>query len=58
MHLKSYIKTNLDFVAKCSWENKWDSILTTFDVVGLYSNISQVYYLEAIEYQHDNFPES
>ena len=35
IHIKSYIKGNLDFLAKFSRENKWDTILTTFDVVGL-----------------------
>lgn len=38
-YVKSYIKHNLNFVAKCSRETKWDTILTTFDLVGLYSNI-------------------
>ena len=58
IHIKSYIKDNLDFLAKCSGENKWDTILTTFDVVGLYSNIPHEYGLEAIEYWLDKFPES
>ena len=57
IHIKSYIKDNLDFLAKCSRENKWDTILTTFDVVGLYSNIPHEYGLEAIEYWLDKFPE-
>ena len=57
IHIKSYIKDNLDFLAKCSWENKWDNILTAFDVVGLYSNIPHEYRLEAIEYWLDRFPE-
>ena len=39
IHIKRYIKTNLDFLGKCSRENKLDTILTTYDVVGLYSNI-------------------
>ena len=38
--------------------NKWDTILTTFDFVGLYSNIPHEYGLEAIEYWLDKFPES
>ena len=58
IHIKSYIKDNLDFLAKCSRENKWDTILTTFDVVGLYSNIPHEYGLEAFEYWLDKFPES
>ena len=56
IYIKSYI--NLYFLAKCSRENKWDTILTTFDVVGLYSNIPHEYGLEAIEYWLDKFPES
>ena len=58
IHIKSYIKNNLDFLPKCSRENKWDSILTTFDVVGLYSNIPHKYGLEAIECWLDKFPDS
>ena len=58
IHIKIYIKDNLDFLAKCSRENKRDTILTTFDVVGLYSNILHEYGLEAIEYWLDKFPES
>ena len=56
--MKSYIKDNLDFLAKCSWENKWNIILTTFDIVGLHSNILHQYDLEAIEYWLDKFPQS
>ena len=36
IHIKSYIKDNLDFPAKCSRDNKWDIILTTLEVVELY----------------------
>ena len=39
IHIQRYIKDSLDFLAKYSRENKWDTTLTTFDVVGLYSNI-------------------
>ena len=38
IHIKSYIKNNLDFLTKCSEENKRDNISAIFDVVGLYSN--------------------
>ena len=34
IHTNSYIKDNLDFLAKCSRKSKWDTILTTFEVVG------------------------
>ena len=33
------MKDNLDFLAKCSRENKWGTISITFDFVGLNSNI-------------------
>ena len=56
IHIKSYIKDNLDFPAKCSRGNKWDIILT-FDVVGLYSNFPHEYDQEAIEYWLDKLPE-
>ena len=58
IYVKSCIKDNLDFLAKCSREKKRDTILTTFDVVGLCSNIPHEHGLEAIEYWLDNFPES
>ena len=58
IHIKSYIKYNLDFLAKCSRENKWNTIFTTFDIVGRYPNIPQEHGLEAIEFWLDNFPES
>ena len=58
IHIKSYMKDNLDFLAKCYRENKWDTILRTFDVVELYSEIAHEYGLEAIEYWLDKFSES
>ena len=58
IRIKSYIKDNLDFLAKCSREKKRNTILTTFHVVGPYSNIPHEYGLEAIEYWLDKFPES
>ena len=58
IHIKSYIKDNLDFIAKCFRENKWNTVLTTFDVVRIYSNILFKYGLGAIEYRLDKFSES
>ena len=58
IHIKSYIKCDLNFLAKYFRENKWDTILTTSDFVGLYSNISHEYSLEAIQYCLDEFSES
>ena len=54
----NHVKDNLDFLAKCARENKWDTILTTFDVEGLYSNIPLEYGPAAIEYWLDKFPKS
>ena len=54
-HIKSYIEGNLDFLAECSRENKWDTILTTFDVVGLCSNIRHEYGLNFPESLHPNY---
>ena len=39
LHVKSYVKDNLDFLSKCSRENYEDTLLVTFDVVNLYTNI-------------------
>ena len=57
IHIKSYIKNNLDFLTKWSRENKWDTISAISDVVGLYSNSPHEYGLEAIKYWLDKFPE-
>ena len=57
-HVKSYIKDNLDFLRKCSRDNKETSVLVTFDVKSLYTSIPHAYGLEAINYWLDNFPEN
>ena len=35
IHIKSYIKDNLNFLAKCSRKNKWDTILTNIQIFSM-----------------------
>ena len=49
---------NLDFLSKCSTENYEDTLLVTFDVVNLYTNIPHTFGLEALDYWLENHPES
>ena len=58
LHVKSYVKDNLDFLSKCSRENYKDTLLVTFDVVDLYTNIPHTFGLEALNYRLENHPES
>ena len=39
LHVKSYIKNNLDFLSKCARENYKEILLVTDDVVNSYTNI-------------------
>ena len=58
LQVKSYVKDNLDFLSKCSRENYEDTLLVTFDVVSLYTNIPHTFGLEALDYWLENHPES
>ena len=58
LHVKSYIKDNIDFLQKCSRENSETTILATFDITSLYTSIPHSYGLEAIKYWLDNFRSS
>ena len=58
LHVKSYVKDNLDFLSKCPRENYEDTLLVTFDVVNLYTNIPHTFGLEALDYWLKNHPES
>ena len=49
---------NLDFLSKCSRENYEDTLLVTFDVVNLYTNMPHTFGLEALDYWLENHPES
>ena len=58
LYIKSYVKDNLDFLSKISRENYEDTLLVTFDVVILYTNIPHTFELEALDYWLENYPES
>ena len=57
-HVKIYVKDNLDFLPNCSREDYEDTLLVTFDVVNLYTNIPHTFGLEALDYWLENHPES
>ena len=56
-HIKSYIKDTKDFLQKLPTELTENSILVSFDVVNLYSNIPHNLGLEAITYWLNKFPD-
>lgn len=56
-HIKSYIKDTKDFLQKLPTEIPENSILVSFDVVNLYSNIPHELGLEAIKFWLNKFPE-
>ena len=58
LHVKSYVKDNIDFFSKCSRENCEDTLLVTFDVVNLCTNIPQTFELGALDYWLENYSES
>ena len=55
--IKSYIKDDIDFLSKCPRSTKDSTMLYTYDVVSLYTNIPHALGLEAIEYWLRTFPE-
>ena len=57
LHVKSYVKDNLDFLSKCLRENYEDMLQVTSDVVNLYTNIPHTFELEALNYWLENHPE-
>ena len=58
LHVKSYVKDNLDFLSKYSRENYEDTLLVTFHVVSLYTNIPNTFGLESLDYWLENHLES
>ena len=58
IHVKSHVKDNLDFLSKCSRENYEDTLLVTFDVASICTNIPHTFGLEALDYWIENHPES
>ena len=57
-HIDSYLKDSLDFLHILPDSTRTDSILTTFDITNMYSNINTKLGKEAIQYWVDNHPES
>ena len=58
IHIKSYVKDNLDFLRKCSRKNNDSTTLVTFDVKSLYTSILHNYGLEAISFWIEKHPDS
>ena len=49
LHVISYVKNNL-VLSKCSRKSYEDTLLVTFDVVNLYSNIPHTFGLKTLDY--------
>ena len=58
LHIKSYVRENIDFLECCSRVNDENIILSTFDVISLYTNIPHASGLEALSYWIDKHPGS
>ena len=59
IHIKSYVKDNLDFLRKCSRKNNDTTTYSfTFDMKSLYTSISHDYGLEAISFWIEKHPDS
>ena len=56
-HIKSYIKDTTDFLSKLPTSRNPDTLLVSFDVVNLYTNIPHDLGIEAIEYWLRTFPQ-
>ena len=49
-HLKSYIRGSIDFLNKCGRNTDGNTVIATFDVVGLYTNIPHTFGMEVVRY--------
>ena len=47
LHAKHYVRDNIDFLERCSIVNSKNTILATFDLIILHTNIPQPYGIEA-----------
>ena len=56
LHVKTYVKDNLDFLSKSSIENYENTLLVTFDVGNLYTYILHTFGLESLDYWLENHP--
>ena len=57
-HVTSYIRDSTDFLAKLPTVVPNETLLATFDVVSLYTNIPHDLGLTAIKYWPDKYPDS
>ena len=57
-YVKSYVKDDIDILRYIPRQVSKDTILASFDVVNLYSNIPHEYGLEAISYWIEKYPEA
>ena len=57
-HVKSNIKDNIEFLKTCKRNVTDDTVLVTFDVCSLYTNIPHEFGLRAIEYFITNYRQS
>ena len=49
-HVKSYVRGSIDFLNKCDRNTDGNTVIATFDVVGLYTNMPQTFGMEAGRY--------
>ena len=49
-HVKSYIRDSIDFLNKCDRNTDRNTVIATFDVVGLYTNMPHTFGMEAVRY--------
>ena len=49
-HVKSYIRDSIDFLNKWDRNTDGNTVIATFDVVGLYTNIPHTFGMEAVRY--------
>ena len=49
-YVKSYIRDSIDFPNKCDRNTDGNTVIATFDVVGLYTNIPHTFGMEAVRY--------
>ena len=56
-HIESFIRDSLDFLNKCPRDVDEDTEIVTFDVITLYTSITNEFGLEAIEYFLNKYQE-
>lgn len=58
IHIRSYVKDNLDFLRKCSFENNDSTVLITFNVRSLYTSTLNKYGIEAVNLWIEKYPQT